>query len=263
MSTGQVRQDLHLDLIEPLLTTRRFGRSLELRDVTDSTNDDARLAANAGAADGHVVAADTQRHGRGARGRSWLSPPGSDLYLSIVAKLDVPLSELAALTLAVGLGVAEAVELAAPGLHAGIKWPNDVWLDGKKVAGILVEGASLGDRALPVVIGIGLNVNRDTFPDELDTPATSLKLAGGVPVARAGALAVLLARVEHWVDRFAQGGKAEVVAAVNQRLCLLGKRARCDELSGVVAGVAASGALQLRVDDQLRELYAGTLRALP
>jgi BirA family biotin operon repressor/biotin-[acetyl-CoA-carboxylase] ligase len=179
-----------------------------------------------------------------------------------VAKVDVPLSELALLTLAVGVGVAEAVETLAPGLKASIKWPNDVWVDGKKIAGILVEGASLGEHALPVVIGIGLNVNREIFPSDLDTPATSLKLSSGAAVDRAQALSVLLGCVERWVDRFAQGGKAEVVEAVNQRLSLRGQAARCDALSGIVEGVASSGALQLRVDGQLRELYAGTLRAL-
>jgi BirA family biotin operon repressor/biotin-[acetyl-CoA-carboxylase] ligase len=261
MKTGH-HEDLHLEAIQRQLTTRRFGRSLEIRETTDSTNDDARAAANAGAADGHVVVADAQLKGRGARGRSWVSPPGSDLYLSIVAKVDVPLAELAALTLAVGLGVAEAVDLLAPLTHAQIKWPNDVWIDGKKIAGILVEGASLGERALPTVIGIGLNVNRETFPSDLDTPPTSLKLAGGATIGRASALSVLLERVEHWVDRFATGGKPDVIAAVNERLCLCGKRARCDDLSGVVEGVAASGALVLRVDGQLRDVYAGTLRPL-
>lgn len=261
MSAGH-HEDLHLDVIEPQLSTRRFGRSLEIRELTDSTNDDARAAANKGASDGHVVVADAQRKGRGAHGRTWVSPPGQDLYLSIVAQVEVPLAELSLLTLAVGAGVAEAVELLAPRVKAQIKWPNDVWIDGHKLAGILVEGASLGDRALPAVIGIGLNVNRETFPADLDTPATSLKLAGGEPVARAKALAVLLQRVEHWVDRFAAGEREALIEAVNQRLCLRGQRARCDELAGVVEGVASTGALQLRVDGQLRELYAGTLRPL-
>jgi BirA family biotin operon repressor/biotin-[acetyl-CoA-carboxylase] ligase len=260
MSTGH-HADLHLDDIEPQLTTRRFGRSLELRELTDSTNDDARAAANAGAADGHVVLADAQRKGRGAHGRSWLSPPGQDLYLSIVAKLEVPLAELSLLTLAVGAGVAEAVELLATNVKAEIKWPNDVWVDAHKIAGILVESASLGERALPAVIGIGLNVNRDAFPADLEVPATSLKLAGGATVSRARALAVLLARVEHWVDRFAAGERSALIDVVNRRLSLRGQRARCGELEGEVEGVASSGALQLRVGGELRELYAGTLRS--
>src|SRR4051812_5317341 len=148
-------KDLYLERVESLLQTQRFGRSIEIRESTDSTNDDARNAAQAGAVDGHVVLADTQTKGRGARGRSWSSPAGSDLYLSIVTRSTLPLADVAPLTLAVGLAVAETVQSCLPaGRSAQIKWPNDVWVDRKKVAGILLEGASQGDRALPIIVGI-------------------------------------------------------------------------------------------------------------
>jgi BirA family biotin operon repressor/biotin-[acetyl-CoA-carboxylase] ligase len=261
--------DLHVESLQALLQSARFGRSLEIRERTDSTNDDARAAASAGCADGHVVLADAQSRGRGSRGRSWDSPPGTDLYLSIVARLDVPLSQLAPLTLAVGLGVAECVEelLAGPAAHgpgagarAEIKWPNDVWVRGQKIAGILVEGASLGQTQLPLVIGIGLNVNRQEFPAGLDTPATSLRRELGSEITRGVALALLLARVEASVDRFAAGGLSEIAAEVDQRLCLRGQRAQCDGVAGIVRGVGANGALRFEVDGQLRELVSGTLR---
>lgn len=266
----QHHPDLHLEGVQALLQTTRFGRSLEIREITDSTNDDARAASNAGARDGHVVVADTQRKGRGSRGRQWDSPAGSDLYLSIVSHVATPLHEIAPLTLAVGLGVAEAVDrLLARGTgsfdappRAEIKWPNDVWVRGKKIAGVLVEGASVGETSLPLVIGIGLNVNREQFPDGLDTQATSLRLESGRPCARARVLATLLDHVERAVDRFVQEGAAATAREVDQRLCLRGQRARCDELSGVVLGLAASGALRLEVDGQPREIFAGTLRPL-
>jgi len=255
--------DLYLERIEGLLQTRRFGRSLEIRESTDSTNDDARNAAQAGAVAGHVVVADTQRQGRGARGRSWSSPAGSDLYLSIVTQSSLPLQDVAPLTLAVGLGVAETVQAFLPaGRVAKIKWPNDVWIDRKKVAGILLESASFGPTTPPVIVGIGLNVNRLVFPDGLDTPPTSLALEGGQTLDRAAVLATLLARVEHWFDSFVRDGTEQVVAALNARLCLRGELARCDDVQGVVEGVAPSGALRMSVDGQLRELYAGTLRPL-
>jgi BirA family biotin operon repressor/biotin-[acetyl-CoA-carboxylase] ligase len=257
-------EDLHLEGVLRRLTTARFGRSLEIRERTESTNDDARLAVKAGCADGHVIVADTQTRGRGSRGRSWDSPAGSDLYLSIVAKVDVPLAESAALTLAVGLGVAESVEqLLGGNAAAEIKWPNDVWVHGRKIAGILVEGASLGETAQPLVIGIGLNVNRERFPEGLDTPPTSLRLESGVHVGRALALATLLAGVEKAVDRFLLLGAADVAAAVDRRLCLRGKEAHCEGLRGIVRGVAASGALRFEVQGQERELFAGTLRPAP
>jgi BirA family biotin operon repressor/biotin-[acetyl-CoA-carboxylase] ligase len=260
--TGSHHDDLHIEGVQALLSSARFGRSLEIREQTESTNDDARAAAKAGAVDGHVVLADMQTKGRGSHGRSWVSPAGTDLYLSIVAKVPVPLSEIAALTLAVGLGVAESVELLLGGTkRAEIKWPNDVWLGGRKIAGILVEGASLGDSSLPLVIGIGLNVNREQFPEGLDTPATSLRLERGSPVARAQALATLLAQVETAVDRFVAHGAADIASAVDRRLALRGQRARCETLTGVVRGVAASGALRFEVDGGAeRELFAGTLR---
>jgi BirA family biotin operon repressor/biotin-[acetyl-CoA-carboxylase] ligase len=255
--------DLYLERVEGLLQTRRFGRSIEIRESTDSTNDDARAAAQAGAVDGHVVVADTQRQGRGARGRSWSSPAGSDLYLSVVAQSTLPLQEMAPLTLAVGLGVAETVQAFLPvGKTAQIKWPNDVWVDRKKIAGILLEGTSQGQTSLPIIIGIGLNVNRREFPADLDTPPSSLALEHGRPLDRAEVLATLLARVEHWFDSFVAGGKEQVIAALNARLCLRGELARCDDAVGVVQGVAASGALLMTVDGQPRELYAGTLRPI-
>jgi BirA family biotin operon repressor/biotin-[acetyl-CoA-carboxylase] ligase len=255
---------LHIEGVQALLTSARFGRSLEIREQTASTNDDARTAAKAGASDGHTVVADMQTQGRGSHGRSWVSPPGSDLYLSIVAKVPVPLSDIAALTLAVGLGVAETVEeLLGGDARAEIKWPNDVWLGGRKVAGILVEGASQGNANLPLVIGIGLNVNREQFPEGLDTPATSLRLEAKTPLARDQALATLLARVEAAVDRFVAQGASGIAGAVDQRLALRGQRASCAETTGVVRGVAASGALRLEVDGVERELFAGTLRPAP
>jgi BirA family biotin operon repressor/biotin-[acetyl-CoA-carboxylase] ligase len=253
--------DLQPLRIASALTTRRLGRSLELREITDSTNDDARAAARAGAPDGHLVLADAQRNGRGSRGRSWDSPGGSDLYMSAVLRTQLPLAQLAPLTLAVGLGVAEAADaFLPPGKRAAIKWPNDVWIGRAKLAGILAESTSVGDSNLPLIVGIGLNVNRRTFPEQLDTPPTSLRLARGEPVDRVQVLVEVLGRVEAWLDRFLEGQLEQVVRALDARLCLRGERARCDDLEGVVLGVAASGALRFAVAGSERELVAGTLR---
>lgn len=240
------------------LSTIRYGRSLDVRAETGSTNDDAREAAAEGAPDGHVVVADRQRAGRGARGRSWDSPGGTDLYVSIVARVPLSPARLPPLTLAVGLGVAEAVRASAPDADVDIKWPNDVRLGGRKCAGILIETVSSGGRIESAVIGIGLDVNRREFDPGLE--ASSLALAIGRSLDRADVLAAVLGRVEAEVDRFVARGPGDVVARVAPRLAWRGERVRVDELEGELLGLAADGALALRIDGETRTVRAGTLR---
>jgi BirA family biotin operon repressor/biotin-[acetyl-CoA-carboxylase] ligase len=252
--------DLERARVEALLTTSRLGRSLAIAQSTGSTNDDARTAIRAGAADGHVVVAESQTAGRGSRGRSWVSPAGTDIYMSVVAKLSVTPERLPPLTLVVGLAVVEALDPLLAG-RALVKWPNDVWVAGRKIVGILVEGASTGTHVEPLVIGIGINVNRREFPAGLDVPPSSLALELGQDVDRARVLASVLNRLEVWLDRFQAEGPGAAIDAINERLALRGERARVDQLEGTVLRVAASGALQLDTDTGVRELVAGTLRA--
>jgi BirA family transcriptional regulator, biotin operon repressor / biotin---[acetyl-CoA-carboxylase] ligase len=246
------------------LETQRYGRSLEHLASTGSTNDDARRAALAGVQAGHVIVADAQHSGRGSRGRSWESPAASDLYLSIVDRLPVALAELPPLTLAVGLGVAEASDLLLRGTGAPasqVKWPNDVLIGGKKCAGVLIEASSIGETLDALVIGIGLNVNRDAFPEPLNATATSLRLASGCDPSldRNRALCVLLQCVEHWVDVFVAQGAASVVQALTPKLALLGQRVRCDDALGVLRGVDPSGALRLETAGGIRCVIAGRI----
>ncbi|MFT3921507.1 MAG: biotin--[acetyl-CoA-carboxylase] ligase [Myxococcales bacterium] len=258
--------ELTLERIHQQLKSSRYGRSLALVGETGSTNDDARAAALAGAVDGHTIVAETQTKGRGSRGRYWVSPAGQDLYLSIVAHVPLTLGQLPPLTLAVGLAVAETADVfLATGRRAAVKWPNDVWIDRRKCAGILIESVSFGQSTQPVVIGIGVNVNRRTFPTGLDTEPTSLALAGSLAddLDRASVLATLLEHVEHWVDRYVTYGAAPVVRALEERLALRGESARCDEFAGVVSGVSPEGALLLRTPEGMRTVVSGTLRPLP
>jgi BirA family transcriptional regulator, biotin operon repressor / biotin---[acetyl-CoA-carboxylase] ligase len=255
--------ELSVERISAELRTARYGRSLRVLALTDSTNDDALLDAAAGAGDGHVVVADGQRSGRGSHGRDWASPAGTDLYVSIVAQPRLPPAQLPTLTLAVGLGVASAAErwLAGSGVSAQVKWPNDVWLDGKKCAGILVEARS---SLAPVVIGIGLNVNRLTFPAELAAGACSLRLArpGQAPFNRAAILAQLLLAIERAVDRLVAEGPEPLMLELSGRLALRGVRVRCGEREGTLIGVAPSGALRLLTEHGPVELLAGRIERL-
>lgn len=244
------------DQIAEHLRTERFGRSLELRAATGSTNDDARTAADAGAPDGHVVVADTQTAGRGRHGHVWDSPPGLDLYFSIVARTRLAIRDLPPLTLATGLAIAEVAERHA-GTAAHVKWPNDVWLDGKKVAGVLVETTTSDDPPVPV-IGVGLNVNRRDF-GELGESATSLALCAGADLDRGIVLADALAAIERWVDRLVAAGPASVVEALNARLALRGDRVKLDDLEGTLVGVAPSGAVRIHTGEGVVTRTAGQL----
>ncbi len=260
--------DITPQRIHAALTTRVYGRSLQVLGSTGSTNDDARTAASRGASRGHVIVADTQTQGRGAHGRIWLSPPGIDLYLSIVERLEVPKEKLAPLSLAVGLGVSDAIHAVAGMLEPRVKWPNDVWLGRRKTAGILVEVTSLGASIETITIGIGLCVNRIELEPEIATSATSLLRETRLhrhdapPFDRAIVLAALLHHVERWVDTFAKEGIAALLDPLRHRLALRGEEVRCGEEQGVLVGISDTGALRLETKTGLRDILSGTLRPI-
>jgi BirA family biotin operon repressor/biotin-[acetyl-CoA-carboxylase] ligase len=199
--------------------------------ATDSTNARARELAAAGAPHGTLVTADVQSAGRGRQGRSWLAEPGEALLLSLVVRDVDP-----TLPLAAAVAVAEAV-----GESARIKWPNDVWIDRRKVAGILVEGRPQEGWA---VLGIGLNVRTREFPEDLREIATSLALAG-VETSLGDALVELVERLERWVGAPVE----QVLAAWTERDALRGRRISWADGEGTAAGVDDTGALMVGLDD--------------
>jgi BirA family biotin operon repressor/biotin-[acetyl-CoA-carboxylase] ligase len=207
--------------------------------LTDSTNERARALAASGAPHGTLVTADEQHAGRGRQGRAWTAPPSSAVLMSVVLR---ELSET--LPLAAAVAVSEAVPL-----ETQIKWPNDVWIDGRKVAGILVEGRPQEGWA---VLGIGLNVTTEEFPPELH--ATSLRLAGA-DLSREAALAALLDALRLWLPR----PRSQVLAAWRSRDALLGRTVRWSNGSneGVAAGVDSSGALIVETRNGRVTLDAG------
>jgi BirA family biotin operon repressor/biotin-[acetyl-CoA-carboxylase] ligase len=207
--------------------------------LTDSTNERARALAAGGAPHGTLVTADEQQAGRGRQGRSWSAPPRSAVLMSVVLR---ELSET--LPLAAAVAVCEALPV-----DARIKWPNDVWIGGRKVAGILVEARPQEGWA---VLGIGLNVATEEFPEELH--ATSLRLEGA-PITVEAALDALLGALEAWLARPA----AEVLAAWRSRDALLGETVRWANGSkeGTAAGVDSSGALIVDTADGRVTLDAG------
>lgn len=233
------------------LRATRLGRIFEHVAVCGSTNDEVACRAAAGANEGLLVLADQQNKGRGRRGRSWHSRPGENLTFSLLLRPALAARHAAPLTLLAGSALAAAlteIEVAPK-----LKWPNDVLLDHgdgpRKVAGILTEMSSEGDRIRHVVLGIGINVNAEVFPDDL-VRATSLRLAAGAPVDSASVLASFLNAFEPRYDRFVANGPAATLDEWN-RYALLGQPCwieRADgRLDGVAAGVDASGALLIRI----------------
>ena len=203
---------------------------------TDSTNARARELAAAGAPPGTLITADEKTAGRGRQGRTWLAAPGEALLMSVVVREVEP-----TLPLACAVAVAETCDALVDGVEARIKWPNDVWAGGRKVAGILVEGRPREGWA---VLGIGLNVATGEFPDEITDIATSLALHGSDATV-ADALVELVQRLHRWLGAAAD----EVLAAWSKRDALHGERIRWDGGSGVAAGVDESGALLVALDD--------------
>ncbi|MDX6616904.1 MAG: BirA family transcriptional regulator [Solirubrobacterales bacterium] len=206
-----------------------FGSPRRHLRSTDSTNARARDLAEAGAPNGTVVTADEQSAGRGRQGRTWFAPPGSALLYSAILRPADP-GDRPLLPLAVPLAVAETVETLAT-VRCEVKWPNDVWIEGRKVAGVLIEGKP-GSWA---IVGVGLNVAVDEFPEELRETGTSI---GGDATVDA-ALAALNERLSDWIDADAD----RVRDAFAERDALRGREISWDGGSGVAAGIDDVGHL--------------------
>ena len=223
---------------------------LLVRDSVGSTNDEIRKVADAGAPEGLIILADRQTEGRGRRGAAWFSPAGESLAFSVLLRPSEPKALWPRLALTAGLAVAEALEEYVP--LVGIKWPNDVWAGGRKIAGILVEAGR--DFA---VVGIGLNVNTLSFPDEVAETATSLALESGSGVSRADVLAAIIRRLS--LRRHQIGTDfPEVIGSIRLRCVLTGQKvsltAAAGPLSGTVGGISPQGELLLRTADGLQAL---------
>jgi BirA family transcriptional regulator, biotin operon repressor / biotin---[acetyl-CoA-carboxylase] ligase len=235
-----------------------FGRPRRHLRITDSTNERARELALAGAPSGTVVTAGEQTAGRGRRGRAWTAPAGKALLCSTILRDLGP--EHALLPLAVPLAVCDAVEALAP-VRCAVKWPNDVWIEGRKVAGVLIE-AQPPEWA---VIGVGLNVAIDPeeFPRDLRQPAASVGHGASVEAA----FEALMSTLAEWVA----AGRARVVAEFGERDALWGRRVGWEGAgrgtgsgSGVAEGVDERGNLVVLADGGERlSLGSGEVRLTP
>jgi BirA family transcriptional regulator, biotin operon repressor / biotin---[acetyl-CoA-carboxylase] ligase len=250
--------------VGPLLQTHDLGQRLHWSAELPSTNDRARELAEDGADHGEVVIAESQTAGRGRRGRTWSSPAGRNLYMSVILRPQLPPQRAPELTLVASLAACDACRQA--GVDAGIKWPNDVLVGDRKVAGILTEMSAEADAVHWVVLGIGVNLNSSAadFPDDLRDSATSLAIERGQPVPRALFAAALLSTLEQWLDVHAADGFGPIREAWRTRSCTLGREVRVDadgaEVAGVAEDIDESGALLVRTASGLLRYVAGDVR---
>ena len=240
---------LDLSALPSALNTEVIGRRVIYMTSTGSTMDVARHEANAGAAEGTVVIAEEQAAGRGRFGRSWVSPAGKNIYITLILRPHA--LALRSLSIVAPLAVCRALETAT-GLAPRIKWPNDVLLNGRKLAGILIENDFSGAEPKFSLVGIGLNVNFDIPADaEIGGIATSIKAELGHEVSRIEVLAALLNHFEDLLQQAASG--AAVLLAWKEHLETLGRRVtvtfRGQSYQGLAEDVDDHGNLLLRRDD--------------
>jgi BirA family transcriptional regulator, biotin operon repressor / biotin---[acetyl-CoA-carboxylase] ligase len=237
------------EVVEPLLAGR-FGRPYLFEASCESTQELLRETLPAGA----VAVCDVQTRGRGRLGREWAAPPGTAVLCSIVVETP-PERRAAELSLVAGLAVAEAVEHAL-GLAVQIKWPNDVMVNRRKVAGILAE--STGERA---IIGIGLNVNqkREELPQDARVAPASLYTTDGVMRPRAPILADVLQELEHAYERWRERGLDSLYHSLGARDFLRGRRIAVDGRTGIGVGIDRGGRLAVEVDGRQELVESGEI----
>ena len=261
---------LPADLAEALQASsnRRgaFGDCVYYFHETASTNDVAAALADRGAVEGTIVLASAQTAGRGRMGRVWHSPPDAGLYVSIVCRTARAAPYL---TLAGGVAAAEGIS-ASTGLPVEIKWPNDIVLTSgapprrRKLAGVLAEGVSTPDGLLHVILGIGINIRPAAYPPGLAARATSIETELGRPVDRGAVLVELLDALAGLVRDLSNGDSADLLARWRALApSAEGSAVECDtpagRLTGTAAGIAADGALLVRVGDRIERVISGEI----
>jgi BirA family biotin operon repressor/biotin-[acetyl-CoA-carboxylase] ligase len=234
---------------DPEATPARFGDVRWLA-VADSTNQYALDQAREGAADGLVVVADHQRAGRGRLGRTWSAPPGASLLVSVLLRPELPPDDRHLVVMAAAVAMADAVA-ATTGVEAELKWPNDLLVGARKLAGILAEAS--GDA---VVVGIGVNLDWPEIPEELAEIATACNLEGGRPASREELLDAFLTRYATTLADL-DGTRR----AYRDRLATVGRRVRVERpdapLVGHAVGIDDSGRLLVEVDGTTHAVAAG------
>lgn len=250
--------------LESLLAgqTKWAGQNIYYYPETDSTNIRIKQLAETGAPQGTLAVADTQTAGRGRRGRGWDSPAGSSISMSILLRPAFNPSQAPMLTLVMAYSVAQGIRNCT-GLDVQIKWPNDIVLNGRKIVGILTEMSTEIDYINHVVIGIGINVNMESFPEEIAKTATSLRIETGQIVKRAPVIAAIMKEFEKNYDEFTKHKNLSylkeaydaLLVNCGRTVCILGER---ESYEAIALGINERGELLIRKEDGTEEaVYAG------
>lgn len=244
------------------LGTKWVGKTLYYYEDTDSTNADAMRLGEEGAEHGTLVVANHQNKGRGRRGRVWQSPVGTTISMSFLVKPEIAPGKASMLTLVMALAVAKGIEEACD-LSTAIKWPNDILVNGKKVCGILTEMKAEMDYIHGVIIGVGINVNVESFPEELQSMATSLILEKGRKVSRAEVIERVAENFEEYYEKFMETEDLSLLRDLyEERLISKGKTVKVldpqGEYTGISMGITDTGELVVETQDgKEQQVYAG------
>jgi BirA family transcriptional regulator, biotin operon repressor / biotin---[acetyl-CoA-carboxylase] ligase len=231
-----------------------------------STNTEAMEAAATGATEGSVFLAEEQTAGRGRGAHTWHSARSQGIHCSVILRPSLPPSEVLILSLAAGLAVQDAVRQIDSKVEPDLKWPNDLLINGKKFSGILTEMSAEPTRVRYVVVGIGINVNQTQFPDDLQSIATSLRLATGTEWSRFELCAALLKSLNREYRDLVQkaGARDSILRRFQEHSSsVLGRAVSVEEnggFEGTTAGLDSRGFLQVRTDRGLRTVLSGTVR---
>jgi BirA family transcriptional regulator, biotin operon repressor / biotin---[acetyl-CoA-carboxylase] ligase len=259
---------LDVSFLREALKGRRFGTPVIHRDTLESTNDLALELLDRGFPEGTLILAEEQTRGRGRRGRVWSSPPRLGIYASLLLRPSLEGALLPLVTLSASLGIARALgEMLGTGVD--VKWPNDLQVNGRKLAGILAEGRSPGDGPA-LVVGLGLNVNQtaEDFSRELRSQVTSLRLVSGRILDRSRVLPELLLRWEEEHALLLEDGGASLLSRWESRSSLRpGARIRADldgePVQGLYRGLTRSGEIRLETEPgRIRRIAFGEVHQL-
>lgn len=247
--------------ILPLLRTNYIGRQIIHFDSIGSTNDEARRLAGQGCSEGLVVIAEEQTSGRGRLGRKWTTPRFGAIAFSMVLKPRIKPEEAPGITLVMGTAVCRAIRKVTP-LNAGIKWPNDIIINNKKVCGILTEMNAEIDAVNYIIIGVGINVNVDEFPREINDIATSISIEAGRKISRKELICAIFLEFEGLYQEYKANGLKNIIGEFKLYSVTLGRRVTVksvnESFEGEAVDIKQNGTLVIRLDNgDEREVLSG------